>query len=125
MSNEIPSAVRRKVNDRDEMRCQVCGATGTEIQHRVRRREGGHRFSNLIRVCSTDHRTIHTNPAWALAEGFTISAVFDQDPRRIPVHSYRGWTLYDDEGGFQVIAPRTASAADVTRFLRRVAWPED
>lgn len=117
MSNEIPSAVRRKVNDRDEMRCQACGAIGSEIQHRVRRREGGHRYSNLIRVCSNDHRMIHANPAWALEEGFTVSAVFEQDPSTIPVHTYRGWTLFDDEGGFDVIAPRNVVAAALAAYM--------
>jgi hypothetical protein len=125
VSNEIPSDVRRAVNQRDEMRCQVCGAIGSELQHRMRRREGGHRKSNLIRVCSTDHRAIHANPAWALERGYTVSAVFEQDPRWIPVHSYRGWVLYDDNGGYDVIAPRSASAADVGRFMLRVPHVDD
>jgi len=124
VSNEIPSEVRRSVNDRDEMRCQVCGAIGSELQHRMRRREGGHRKSNLIRVCSTDHRTIHAQPAWALERGYTVSAVMDADPSQIAVHSYRGWVLYDDAGGFQVIAPRTVSVADLPAYLPFPVVPE-
>lgn len=124
MSNEIPSAVRRAVNDRDEMRCQVCGAIGSELQHRMRRREGGHPKSNLIRVCSIDHRAIHANPAWALERGYTVSAVFDADPAQIPVHSYRGWVLYDDEGGFEVIAPRSMPAADLSAYRLSGVPPE-
>lgn len=124
MSNEIPAATRRKVNDRDEMRCQACGSIGTEIQHRMRRREGGHRMSNLIRVCSIDHRTIHANPAWALEFGLTVSAVFEQDPSLVPVLTYRGWTLFDDEGGFDVIAPRSVSAAAVAAYLPAPVPPE-
>lgn len=124
MSNEIPSAVRRKVNDRDEMRCVACGSIGSEIQHRMRRREGGHRLSNLIRVCSVDHRTIHANPAWALEFGLTVSAVFDQDPSLVPVLTYRGWTLFDDEGGFNVIAPRNVSSATVANYLLVRVPPE-
>lgn len=96
------------------MRCQVCGAWGTEIQHRMRRREGGHRKSNLIRICSIDHRNVHAQPAWALERGFTVSAVIDADPSQIPVHSYRGWVLYDDAGGYDVIAPRSMSPADLS-----------
>lgn len=117
VSNEIPSAVRRKVNDRDEMRCQVCGAIGSEIQHRMRRREGGHRMSNLIRVCSVDHRAIHANPAWALERGYTVSAVFDADPSQIPVCTYRGWATFDDAGGFDVIAPRVVTPGDLSDHL--------
>lgn len=116
MSNEIPAGVRRAVNARDDARCQICGAIGTEIQHRIRRREGGHRLSNLIRVCSTDHRALHANPAWALERGYTVSAVMDVDPSQIAVHSYRGWVLYDDAGGYDVIAPRTMSPADLSAF---------
>ena len=123
MANDIPAAVRRAVNDRDEMRCQVCGAIGSEIQHRIRRREGGHRLSNLIRVCSTDHRSIHANPAWALERGFTLSAVFEQDPTSLPVCSYRGWVLYDDEGGYRVIAPRTIPPGDLTDYLTPGMFP--
>lgn len=96
------------------MRCQACGAIGSEIQHRMRRREGGHRKSNLIRVCSIDHRAIHANPARALERGYTVSAVMNADPSQIPVHSYRGWVLYDDAGGFDVIAPRSMSPADLS-----------
>lgn len=116
MANEIPSATRRAVNDRDEMRCQVCGAIGSEIQHRMRRREGGHRKSNLIRICTTDHRLVHAHPAWAMEAGYTVSAVFNADPSQIPVHSYRGWVLYDDAGGYDVIAPRSVSPADLSAF---------
>lgn len=124
MSNEIPTEVRRKVNIRDEARCQVCGAIGTEIQHRIRRREGGHRLSNLIRVCSTDHRAIHARPAWALERGYTLSAVMDVNPAEMAVHTYRGWVLYDDAGTYQVIAPRTVSVADLPAYLPFPVIPE-
>lgn len=124
MANEIPADVRRKVNSRDDARCQICGAIGTEIQHRIRRREGGHRLSNLIRVCSTDHRALHANPAWALERGYTVSAVMDVDPSQIAVHSYRGWVLYDDAGGYQVIAPRTVAVRDLPAYLPFEALPE-
>lgn len=124
MANEIPAEVRRKVNARDDARCQVCGAIGTEIQHRIRRREGGHRLSNLIRVCSTDHRAIHSKPAWALERGYTLSAVMDVNPAEMAVHTYRGWVLYDDAGDYQVIAPRTVSVADLPAYLPFPVIPE-
>lgn len=124
MANEIPADVRRTVNARDDARCQICGAIGTEIQHRIRRREGGHRLSNLIRVCSTDHRALHANPAWALERGYTVSAVMDADPSKVAVHTYRGWALYDDEGGYQVIAPRTVAVSDLPAYLPFEVDPE-
>lgn len=124
MVRDIPAEVRRTVNHRDDMKCQVCGAIGSELQHRMRRREGGHRKSNLIRVCSTDHRAIHANPAWALERGYTVSAVMNVDPALIAVHSYRGWVLYDDEGGYQVIAPRTVAVSDLPAYLPFPVVPE-
>lgn len=118
MSNEIPTEVRRTVNHRDDLRCQICGAIGSEIQHRMRRREGGHRLSNLIRICSTDHRRVHANPAWAMEHGFTVSAVWaDINTEAIPVWSYKGWVTYDDEGGVHVVAPRSTPASEVPRAV--------
>lgn len=118
LSNEIPTDVRRTVNHRDEMRCQICGAIGSEIQHRMRRREGGHRLSNLIRICRIDHALVHAQPAWAMEHGFTISAVMTGlNPEAVPLWSYRGWVTYDDEGGVHVVAPRSTPSSEVARAV--------
>lgn len=90
----------------------------------MRRREGGHRTSNLIRVDSTCHRKIHAEPAWAMEHGFTVSAVFDADPTLVPVRTYRGWVLYDDAGSYQVIAPRSVRPADIPAYLPFPVLPE-
>lgn len=120
MGNEIPSATRRAVNDRDQMRCQVCGSIGAEIQHRIRRREGGHRLSNLMRVCSADHKKIHAEPMWAMENGFTVSAVMNVDPQGVALRSYKGWVTLKDDGCVVVIAPRTVAAADLGAY----GWPK-
>jgi len=87
--NEIPSATRKKVIERDQDRCWVCGMRGSEIQHRKRRREGGHGMANLIRVChSCHHDRIHRNPTWAKEHGYTVSSY--ADPADVPVDRWDG-----------------------------------
>lgn len=107
MSNQIPSSIRAAVNARDANLCQVCGSLGTEIQHRVPRRDGGHDMSNLIRICRTDHARAHREPSWAMDRGITVSR-YGPPPSSIPIQTYRGWVVLDDGGGVRVIAPRSA-----------------
>jgi hypothetical protein len=104
MANEIPTATRRKVIDRDEDRCWVCGMRGSEIQHRKRRREGGHGMANLIRVCRTCHHDkIHRNPRWAMENGYTVSSYMN--PAEMPIKRWDGAViLLDDEGGMEFVS---------------------
>lgn len=91
----------------------------------MRRREGGHALSNLIRICSRCHRTVHADPIWAMSHGYTISAVWDDmHPEAVPLWSYRGWLTYDNEGGTHVIAPRSTPASAVALWLIRQAPSE-
>jgi hypothetical protein len=71
---------------------------GTEIQHRKRRREGGHGMANLIRVCSTcHHKRIHANPAWAKENGYTVSSY--ANPEDVPLLRFDGaWMRLTDDG---------------------------
>lgn len=96
MPNAIPTKTRQQVIERDENRCFRCGMTGTEIQHRKRRREGGHALSNLIRICSSCHRWVHANPARATEDGYTVSSY--ADPQDFPVTRWDGAKvlLHDD-----------------------------
>ena len=96
MPNEIPSATRKKVIERDKDRCWRCGLRGTEIQHRKRRREGGHSLSNLIRMCHTCHMWVHDHPAGATGSGWTVSVY--GNPSQIPVQRWDGALilLHDD-----------------------------
>ena len=84
--------------------------------HRIRRREGGHAISNGIRGCRTCHARCHREPMWAMERGYILSAVMDVDPTTVPVLTHRGWMLLDNEGGYQVIAPRSVPAAALSGY---------
>lgn len=115
MSNEIPEATRRALRRRDDGRCVLCGAAATDAMHRIRRREGGHELSNLALGCRTCHNMCHSNPQWATERGLILSAVAKVDPTREPLWSWRGWVLFDDDGGVEVVAPRTAQKPHTAR----------
>lgn len=109
MSNQIPQATSDLVKARDAGRCIVCGAIGTERMHRVPRRDGGHRPSNIALGCHTCHARAHASPAWGYEMGIMASR-YGVDLTLQPIRSWRGWVLLDDEGGIDVIAPRTVPA---------------
>lgn len=115
--NEIPRKTRFAVIERDGDRCLACAAVGTEIQHRVRRREGGHEMSNLMRICSTCHRRVHSNPKWAQSKGYTISAVQDINPESIPLWTFKGWLMLRDDGSVHVVAPVSVKPDDLEDYL--------
>jgi hypothetical protein len=109
VSNQIPQAVSDLVRARDQGRCIVCGAIGTERMHRIPRRDGGHRASNLALGCHTCHARAHASPAWGYDMGIMASR-YGSDVSTVPIRSWRGWVLLDDDGGIDVIAPRTTPA---------------
>lgn len=115
--NEIPRKTRTAVIERDRDKCLACGAKGTEIQHRIRRREGGHAMSNLMRICTTCHRRAHSVPLWATAKGYTVSAVQDIDPASVPLWTFSGWMLLRDDGSTSVIAPAAVKPDDLEDYL--------
>jgi hypothetical protein len=96
--SEIPTAARQAVRERQDRQCARCGAAYSEIHHRLRRREGGHRLSILVGLCSTCHRWAHANYPEAQAAGYRIS-VHETDPAAVPIRTFMGWMLFDDEGG--------------------------
>lgn len=106
--NRIPDKARALVMQRDRSACVACGAMASEVMHRVRRREGGHRLSNLALGCRTCHSRAHANPGWAMERGYILSAVAEVDPSSEPMLTWRGWVLLDDDGGLSVVAPRTS-----------------
>jgi hypothetical protein len=82
-------------------RCECCGADlrgRAERSHRVRRRDGGDRLSNLLLVLPEHHVEFHHRPVWAKGQGFQLYP--HDDPAARPVH-YRGqrWVMLDDDGG--------------------------
>ena len=84
-------------------RCECCGdpLTGpVERHHRVRRRDGGDRLSNLLVLLRTCHAYWTQHPEEARANGIILSV--GQDPATCPVLvGDRDWMLLDDEGGLR------------------------
>ena len=96
--SKIPQSARDIVAARSMSRCERCGMRGSEIHHRLRRREGGHPVGILVNLCGTCHRTVHAHPAHAKLFGFIIPP-WHKDPNSVPIKTYSEWVLFDDEGG--------------------------
>lgn len=71
-----------------------------ERHHRMRRRDGGDRLSNLLLLCTLCHRHITEHPEEAAANGWIVYALADVEPADVPVRLADGY-LYrlDDTGG--------------------------
>jgi len=97
--SSIPTSVRIKVRERDRRQCLRCGGTGTELQHRMRRREGGHHLWNLVTMCGPCHREwAHANPEEARRGGWIIS-VHHQAPETVPLLTFWGeWVTLSADG---------------------------
>lgn len=93
----IPTKAREVVWERQNRQCARCGNLGNEIHHRMRRREGGHAYENLVGLCSEDHRWVHKHPKQAAADGFIIPISVD-DISAVPIKTFVGWLLFDAEG---------------------------
>ena len=93
---------------RSNGRCERCGHDLTNgyrpvsRHHRIRRRDGGDRLSNLLLLCGTGttgcHGHVTEHPGEAYANGWCIRALGNQDPERVPVRLTDGrlWLLLDD-----------------------------
>lgn len=80
--------------------CECCGTPlrgRAERSHRVARRYGGDRLSNLLLVLPEHHHRMHQSPDWARSHGF--HRFHGDEPTEHPVH-WRGkvWVLLDDDG---------------------------
>lgn len=99
----------RRVRDRDEAQCILCGRTDElHTHHRRPRGRGGSRFpginlaSNLITVCAYHHAYIHQNVRWARRRGLLVSQY--KDPAAVPIKLIRhGWVELLPEGGMNPI----------------------
>lgn len=97
------------VRERDNHQCARCGA-GTDLttQHRVARGMGGTRGAwinqpaNLITLCGSGttgcHGYVEHHPNVAKREGLSVSR--SADPAKVPVLTWRGWLLLDNEGEY-------------------------
>jgi 5-methylcytosine-specific restriction endonuclease McrA len=99
-TTQIPTNVRRDVRLRDMGRCRRCGMAGTEQHHRIRRRDGGHRRSNIVLLCHDCHRDVTENPLTAKLTGYIVPPWIEDGTLVTPLQDSNGrWVLLDDEGG--------------------------
>lgn len=98
MGNEIPTKAREVVRERQGGQCARCGNTYTALHHRMRRREGGHGYENLVGLCDTCHKFVHGSPKVAQEYGYIIPTHVE-DVSTVPLKSFMGWVLFDKRGG--------------------------
>lgn len=85
-------------------RCEHCGRDlngRVERHHRMRRRDGGDRLSNLLFLLPVCHTWITEHPAEAVANGWIVEANGTLDPAEVPVRIGLNGALFllDDHGG--------------------------
>lgn len=108
-SHKDIEAARRLVRVRDGHQCQMCGASIVDrpsaLHHRVAKGMGGsaqlERASNLVRLCGNGnadgcHGIAHGNPTWARVTGWIVYR--SQDPSLVPLQTFHGAVLLDDNG---------------------------
>lgn len=83
--------------------CEKCGDNApTDRHHRMRRRDGGDRLSNLLFLCSTCHHWLHDNPesvTRARALGYIVPALGVARPETYELLQWgTTWVLLDDDG---------------------------
>jgi 5-methylcytosine-specific restriction endonuclease McrA len=111
-STQIPTKVRRQINERDHYRCLRCGMAGTEQHHRVRRRDGGHRRSNIVLLCHDCHREVTLNPLTSKLTGYIVPPWLADAAPTTPLMTFTGaWVLLDDEGNVTPAPLTTAERA--------------
>lgn len=102
MSNPIPAASRRLVEDREQGLCLRCGGKGTDWHHRRSRsvRDGHtHCGCNGVLLCRVDHAWAHGNPALAQAQGWIVSRYVDE-PSSVAVVTRHGMLRLNCDGSF-------------------------
>ena len=102
MPNEIPSKVRKLIHERDNGQCKRCGMRGSEIHHRKRRRDGGHRPSNLVLLCHQCHAYVTAHPEDAVKFGWIVPTW--AEPAEVPFWTYsKDWISFSDEYGVDFV----------------------
>lgn len=77
-------------------------------------------MSNLMCICNTCHRRVHSNPKWAQSKGYIVSAVQNINPASIPLWTFSGWLLLREDGEARVIAPVGVKPAELEDYLLSV-----
>lgn len=102
MSNEIPTKAREVVRERQGGACARCGNTYTALHHRMRRREGGHAYENLVGLCHTDHGWAHKHPGAAQEAGYIIPPHV-ADISAVPIRTFMGWVTFTKDGDTEFV----------------------
>lgn len=98
MGNEIPTKAREVVRERQGGQCLRCGNRASVLHHRKRRREGGHGYENLVALCNTCHVSVHKHPTVSQEHGYIVPTHVE-DVGSVPLKSFMGWVLFDNDGG--------------------------
>lgn len=77
--------------------CARCGCPYTALHHRLRRRDGGHGYANLVGLCDTDHKWAHANPRAAKEHGYIVDPHVT-DIASVRIKTFMGWMRFTDEG---------------------------
>ena len=101
------AALRYRSADRCERCRDPLSPDRAERHHRMRRRDGGDRLSNLLWLCRKCHAWITEHPAEAMANGWIVSALASPplDPATVPVRmgAYGRLHLLDDRGLARIV----------------------
>lgn len=96
MSDQIPAAIRKAVQDRADGHCERCGlAAQLELHHRQFRSRGGkHTVENIVALCGRGNHTgchgwAHGEGIKATAEGYQIPS--NGSPVDVPIKTLLGW----------------------------------
>jgi hypothetical protein len=87
------------VRERSGGICEICGALRASEQHHRRNRSQGGQWqpSNILDLCSADHKFITEHPAMAVRNGWSIQGTVAV-PSNSPVR-YRGEVVLLDDFG--------------------------
>lgn len=120
MPDPIPAAKRQLVMGRAFGRCERCGKATLcgEVHHRRPKGLGGsklpdrHDVSNLVYLCTPDHRWAHGNPRAAAAVGYLVPRSSGTHPLQVPITDLAGQVRYLDNEGQYLAEP--VEAVDAT-----------
>lgn len=124
MTERVPEAMAQGVDNREGHRCLKCGrhmidppVGGFSRHHRMRRRDGGNSYENLVLVCGSGstgcHGELHSKPRQAISLGLILPANFAPplDPAIFPVRTHTGhWKMLDPGGFYGETVPESLAA---------------
>jgi hypothetical protein len=89
------------VRERSGGICEICGALRASEQHHRRNRSQGGQWqpSNILDLCSADHKFITEHPAMAVRNGWSIQGTTSV-PSETPCRRRNELVLLQDDGSF-------------------------